>query len=140
MNEPITKFDGKYKFLSNFYPSNVVLDGMHYSSIEHAYQASKSTSKIIRDAIRASPTPGKAKRAGQKVQIRPDWEQVKLSVMEDLVNQKFQQEQLKSMLLETGAAHLEEGNFWQDIFWGTCNGVGQNHLGKILMKVRDELK
>jgi predicted NAD-dependent protein-ADP-ribosyltransferase YbiA (DUF1768 family) len=59
--------------------------------------------------------------------------------MEDLLRQKFQNPYLKNKLLATGNAEIEETNSWGDVFWGICKGVGENHLGKILMKIRSEL-
>jgi len=56
------------------------------------------------------------------------------------VREKFKQEDLKQMLLDTGDQELVEGNTWNDTFWGVCRGEGQNNLGKILMKVRMELR
>ena len=73
--------------------------------------------------------------------MRTDWEQIKVGVMKDLVLQKFtKHKELKEKLLATGDAYLEETNTWNDIFWGVCKGKGQNHLGKILMEVRKEIK
>ena len=61
--------------------------------------------------------------------------------MEDICRAKFtQNEELKKKLIDTGDATLIEGNTWNDTFWGVCNGVGENNLGKILMKIREELK
>ena len=59
-----------------------------------------------------------------------------LDVMRDLVVQKFSDPLLQSLLETTGDEELIEGNHWGDVFWGVCKGVGENHLGKILMKVR----
>ena len=75
-----------------------------------------------------------------KVKLREDWEQVKLLVMEDLVRQKFSKDPLKDRLLSTGSEYLEETNWWKDTYWGVCNGVGENILGQILMRVRDSLR
>jgi ribA/ribD-fused uncharacterized protein len=73
--------------------------------------------------------------------MRPDWEQVKILIMTSLVRDKFTRHQdLKEQLLATGDAELIEGNWWGDTFWGVCKGKGENHLGKVLMKVREELK
>ncbi len=135
----INKFTNEFAFLSNFFPSPVVFEGVEYPSTEHAYQAAKSTNPDIRLSIKNLKTPGQAKRRGQKVELRVDWEQVKIQVMEQLVTLKFQDPELKSMLLATQGCDLEEGNTWGDTFWGTCRGVGSNHLGKILMRVRDGL-
>jgi N-glycosidase YbiA len=132
-------FFGEYRFLSNFHPSKVTYDGLDYSSVEHAYQAAKTLDPADRLSIREMQKCGEAKKFGQNVKLRPDWEQIKLSVMEELVKQKFKHKSLKEKLLATGDAYLEETNYWSDSYWGVCNGKGENHLGKILMKVRDEL-
>jgi ribA/ribD-fused uncharacterized protein len=136
----IKEFQGENRFLSNFWDAKVVLDGVTYPTVEHAYQAAKTLDKERRKVIQAQPTPGKAKRAGQRVKIRSDWENVKVGIMLDLVRQKFKNNvKLKNRLLATGSEELIEGNTWGDTFWGRCRGVGKNHLGKILMKVRSEL-
>jgi hypothetical protein len=141
MSEQILGFNKEYRFLSNFYPAIVEYDGLEYPSTEHAYQAAKTEDLAQRRRIRESQKPGDAKRSGQNVKMRTDWEQIKLGVMEDLVRQKFtKHKELKENLLATGDAYLEETNHWKDTFWGVCKGVGTNHLGKILMKIRGELK
>lgn len=135
----INEFQGKYRFLSNFWLVEVEFEGLVYPSVEHAYQAAKTTHLLGREIIRSQSSPGKAKRVGREVPIRPDWEDVKLDIMEELVRDKFEHEGLRKELLATGNAKLVEGNWWHDTFWGVCDGEGQNHLGKILMKVRKEL-
>ena len=72
--------------------------------------------------------------------MKENWDEIKLSVMERAVRRKFEIPELREALLETGDAFLMEGNSHGDTFWGVCNGAGHNHLGKILMKVRSELK
>jgi hypothetical protein len=91
-----------------------------------------------RDHIRRAGKPGEAKRRGRRATIRPDWEEVKLDVMEDLLRQKFVG--LARALVMTGDEELVEGNTWGDRFWGVCQGAGENHLGRLLMKIRSELK
>jgi predicted NAD-dependent protein-ADP-ribosyltransferase YbiA (DUF1768 family) len=56
------------------------------------------------------------------------------------VREKFKNEELAQLLIDTDDHELIEGNWWHDYFWGVCNGKGENHLGKILMDVREELK
>jgi len=134
-------FFKEYRFLSNFQLATVEYDGMEYASTEHAYQAAKTEDAAQRLRIQESEKPADAKRLGKQVKIRPDWEQIKIGVMKDLVLQKFSKhKELKEKLLATGDAHLEETNTWNDTFWGVCRGKGQNWLGKILMEVRDEIK
>jgi len=134
-------FQGKYRFLSNFWPAKVHYEGMEYNSVEHAYQAAKTLDKQARLRIRNLRKPGEAKREGQKVEMRGDWEQVKVNVMYFLVREKFSRNsRLKDQLLATKDQYLEETNHWGDTFWGVCKGRGQNMLGQILMEVRDELR
>ena len=114
---------------------------MTYPSVEHAYQSAKTLDKSERKRIAALPTPADAKRAGRALKLRDDWEQVKFDVMETCVRSKFTTHgDLRAKLLATGDAELIEGNDWGDTIWGQVNGVGENRLGKILMKVRAELR
>ena len=138
MLHTIDSFEGEYRFLSNFYPSRVELDGVDYPTVEHAFQAAKTDVLLIRETIRNNPSPAIAKRIGKTVPLRGDWEQVKLSVMENLLRQKFSVEPLKSKLLAT-TGDLVEGNWWGDVYWGVCRGMGQNNLGKLLMKIRENI-
>lgn len=139
MTTPIDAFSGKYRFLSNFWPTPVTYEGVQYPSTEHGYQAAKSFDPTIRAEIAADSSPGRAKKRGKSIALRDDWENVKLKVMEDLLRLKFIDAELREKLLATGDASLVEGNDWGDVFWGVCGGVGENHLGRLLMKVRAEL-
>jgi ribA/ribD-fused uncharacterized protein len=136
----IKEFRGAYRFLSNFWPASVTYEGITYPSSEAAYQAAKTLNDKERKAF-AKMRPGDAKRAGRKLRLRSDWEQVKLRVMEEIVRIKFfSNPKLGELLLSTGEAKLREGNTWGDKYWGVVGNTGQNHLGKILMKIRKELK
>lgn len=137
----INNFRGKYFFLSNFYMAPVIWDGSHFTNNEAAFQSAKLTSRIKRNELFSEADPRTAKRLGRKVQLRPDWEEVKYDIMYEIVKAKFtQNEDLKEKLLATGDEYLEEGNNWGDKVWGTVNGEGENNLGKILMRVREELR
>jgi len=137
----ISEFQGEYRFLSNFYPAEVVFEGITYPHVEGAYQSAKTLDMNERRRIAAIADPAEAKRAGRALKYRTDWEQVKFDVMETCVRYKFTHHiELRKKLLATGDATLEEGNNWGDRIWGVVDGVGENRLGKILMKVRDELR
>lgn len=137
----INSFSGYNRFLSNFYEAEVVLDGDIYPSVEHAYQASKTLDLEYRELIRKAVSPVKAKSLGKIVPMRTDWEDVKISIMRDLLRQKFSHDFLRSKLLATGDQPLIEGNYWGDRFWGQdLSGVGLNWLGRLLMEVRNEIK
>ena len=138
---PINQFRGAYFFLSNFAPAIVVYEGITYPTAEHAYQASKTIYSSMREGIAAQPTPAEAKVLGNQIALRFDWDdQLALKIMEDIVRAKFEDDALAQKLIETSPSELIEGNSWGDTFWGQCNGQGENHLGKILMKIRLECR
>jgi|ERR1019366_3668919 ribA/ribD-fused uncharacterized protein len=136
----IKGFRGRYRWLSNFWPADVILDGMVFGTVEGAYQAAKTLDLTHRRTIAGLAKPGQAKRFGRKLKVRDDWHEVKLKVMEDLLRQKFAHPDLRQKLLGTGDAYLEESNTWRDFWWGVCDGKGENHLGRLLMKIRQELR
>lgn len=133
----IKGFDGDYEFLSNFFIAGVYFEGMWYPSSENAYQAAKILDETKRRRF-GYMSPGQSKKEGKKVEIRANWDKVKIEIMSSIVFDKFyRNKELRKKLLETGDRYLEETNWWGDNFWGVHNGEGRNELGKILMKVRD---
>ena len=144
----IDSFDGEFAFLSNFYEQpNLITDEMNiaYPTVEHYFQAAKTLDKNERKRISILDTPGKAKRAGRRVTLRSDWEEVKTDVMRRALMKKFSDPLMKARLLETGDAELIEGNHWHDNVWGSCQcpncqNTGENRLGKLLMEIRKSLK
>jgi hypothetical protein len=141
----INSFKGEYGFLSNFYLCNIVrsigAQTYNYASAEHAYQAAKALDIKDHDHIRRAPTPAFAKSRGRRVTPIAGWDLKKLSVMQEIIEIKFSfGTELADRLLKTGDEELIEGNWWNDTFWGVCNGTGLNHLGKLLMTQREILK
>lgn len=140
MPNKIDRFEGEYRFLSNFWNHPVSYDGAVYANNEAAFQAAKCLDKSERRTFERL-SPRDAKHLGRRVRLRPDWESVKISVMTEIVREKFKPgTELAARLLATGDAELIEGNHWNDRFWGVCNGTGRNELGKILMEIRAELR
>ena len=135
----IDKFRGSFAFLSNMSECDITIKGYNFKSLENAYQSCKC--KNPEDVkLFLNITPVEAKILGNKITKRDDWDSIKLNIMETLVHQKFSKnEKLKFLLLMTGNEKLIERNQYGDTFWGVCNGTGENHLGKILMKVRQQL-
>lgn len=126
------------------HPARVMLDGEYYPSVEHAYQAAKTQNKEERNLIRLNSDPVNAKKMGYRVTQRPDWEEVRLSIMKDLLRQKFSDPPLAQKLLQTKPLDIVEGNTWHDNFWGSCTcpkcqDRGKNHLGNLLMEIRDSM-
>ena len=136
----IDRFTNEYRYLSNFYesPNQIKYKGLVYTNAEAAFQAQKCTDLAYRFT---KLNPRSAKRLGRSVMLRPDWDTARNYVMADIVRAKFYNNNfLTRALLNTGDATLIEGNTWGDTYWGVCDGVGKNNLGKILMMVRDELR
>lgn len=138
MGNAIKEFKGDNAFLSNFYVAPVIYEGIRFENSEAAFQAAKCP-KRMREFCGLSPQA--AKRLGRRVEMRPDWEAIKYDVMYQVCKEKFTQNpDLLGKLLATGDAELVEGNTWGDQVWGVCKGVGENHLGKTLMRIRNELR
>lgn len=136
----IEGFWREYEFLSNFYPSPIEYEEMRFPTVEHAFQAAKSLDLATRERFTRYPTPGAAKRAGRRLELRPDWDKVRIGIMGELIALKFAPgTALCHKLLATGGATLVEENWWRDRFWGTTNGIGENWLGRLLMSRRAEL-
>jgi ribA/ribD-fused uncharacterized protein len=150
----IVHFAYEHDFLSNFYPSPVMFDGMNYASVEHAYQAAKTLDSekrlVFTSGFNPNLSAAQAKKIGRSLDIREDWEKVKVPVMRELLFRKFAKGELREKLIATGDAYLQEGNWWHDVFWGVCyhkmegktcrqpehEAFGGNHLGYLLMDVR----
>ena len=136
----IDRFEDEWFFLSNFSSAKVMFEGREYPTAEHVYQAAKSVDDEIRQWIGESRNAAEAKQRGRRCMIRKDWDDVKLDVMREILVSKFGDAKLGKKLLDTGSEEIIEGNWWGDRFWGVCEDVGQNHLGKILMELREELR
>lgn len=138
----IREFQGAYKWLSNFVPVKIILGGLEYPSVEHAYMSAKSDDpdwKIF--CANSDNKPGYIKRESKRVKLVNNWELVKLPIMKKCIEQKFNQEPYRTLLLATGTKHIQEGNRWGDEFWGVSlkSGKGRNNLGKLIMEFRDIL-
>ena len=142
----ISNFRFQYRWLSNFYLAPVEFEGLTYPSTEHAYQAAKIDDPEVRKMISELPEPKQTKQASHWLTPPENWHTTrKFEVMELVLREKFKHEDLALKLLATGEKELIEGNTWHDTSWGVCfcakcGNKGDNHLGKILMKIRKELK
>lgn len=137
----IDKFEGEYAFLSNFFESPIKFAKQIWPTAEHLYQALKTPNHEERELIRKAPTPGKAKKLGQKVKMRDNWDRAKKIWMAYVIKLKFQQNpDLAHQLVSTGEKKLVEGNTWGDTEWGVCEGKGENTLGILLQELRSQLK
>lgn len=159
----IGQFRGEHFFLSNMKPLENWIEtdrGISVPTAEHAYQAAKFENpdihRRVAEARAAEDSPKVVYADGvaakelaheledlYEVSVRLDWEIAKKGVMYIVVKQKFVRNlDLAQRLLATGEEELIEGNNWGDRFWGVDpvgSNNGENHLGKILMRVRSEL-
>ena len=153
----INHFRGEYNWLSNFTKVTIEHKGITYPSVENFYMAMKTANVGAHKLIALMP-PSKSKKFSReviepggtivgidgKITLREDWHDIKLQVMEYGLEQKFSQEPFKSKLIATGNQNLVEGNYWNDTFWGVDlkqnPNIGENHLGRLIMRVRDLIK
>jgi len=138
------EFKGEKRFLSNMYVCNIIYKGKEYGSSEHIYQAMKSENREYQEYIRMLDEPKKTKKEadrllGETYEMREDWDEVKVALMEEILYLKFTQNPDLGDRLLAIEGLIEEKNSWGDTFWGTCEGVGENHLGRLLMKTRDKI-
>lgn len=128
------------RWLSNYWPCLVVYDGLDYKNSESAYQSAKTLNREDRVRFQTMGA-GTSKKEGQTVAMREDWDKVKDNIMYEIVKDKFCRNiELAVKLMATEDKYLEETNWWNDIYWGVCRGIGENKLGHILMRVREEIK
>ena len=139
------------RFLSNFYPYKkggkfpydvtIESEGLLFDCVENAYQAARTLDIHLKTRIsKMNPYDVVNMAKLGEIPTKGNWDEIKVDIMYSLVRQKFSNHSyLKTMLLETGDMVLEEGNTWGDVFWGISDGVGENNLGRILMRVREEL-
>lgn len=148
----IKEFRGEYAWASNFAPYGFWYDNVWFPTNEHFFQAMKTLNREHRIVISKAERPGIAKwmcspngYKGFKIELRTDWETIKLEVMLYGLREKFLSPLLATKLMVTYPHHLVEGNRWHDNYWGNCsctrckNIPGKNMLGRLLEKVRLEL-
>lgn len=121
---------------------DIVYEGEKYPSAEHAFQAAKCVNSVDKEKIRKTKSAAVAKRIGRRVQLRTDWEQQKLIIMENILEVKFEHKNMRELLNKTKGRGLEEQNKWHDTYWGVCicnkhKPTGKNMLGTLLMKIRN---
>lgn len=133
-------FKGEYFFLSNMYPVTFTCGGVTYNSSEQFYQSRKTIIESEFPIIVNCDSPLRSKTLGKKVTLRDDWDRVKDAVMFQALSYKFENPELRAKLLATDGMYLVEYNYWGDTYWGVCNGVGENKLGEMLMRLRDSIR
>ena len=144
--EPVFFYAGDNQFhcFSNFYRSNIEVDGKNWPSVEHYFQAMKATSEPDQEAIRQAASPGLAKRMARDLTVDLNhWESVRYEVMLKALRVKFLDPELQNILLSTDERPIYEDSP-TDRVWGTGTlkgtGPGRNLLGQALMQVRQEIK
>lgn len=136
-------YEGPWYFFSNFSSFVVYWEGACWMTSEHAYQAAKFDDETIRHMIRDARSAHDAKKIARahSDKVRGNWASIKLSIMEDILRAKLKQHlYIRRRLVESGDAELIEDSS-KDPFWGRGpDWEGENHLGKLWMKLRKELR
>lgn len=142
--EPVLFYEKEFYVLSNFSSFEVFYKNEVWKTSEYAYQASGFTDKKIIERIKNARSSHDAMKLSKITFIdkkRKDWDLVKLGIMIDICREKLKQHfYVQKKLLQTGDRELIE-NSPRDSFWGWGpNKDGHNHLGKIWMKLREEIR
>lgn len=127
------QFRNKYAFLSNFHFSPITIGNYCFNNAEAAYQALKCKGHEQRFVGLNAKA---AKALGRALPMQEGWNDKRIDAMRFVLQQKFSNPELMAQLQQV-QGHIQEDNCWNDTFWGVCNGVGENHLGKLLMEIRD---
>jgi ribA/ribD-fused uncharacterized protein len=140
----INNFRGYHAWLSNMYNCDIEFMNHKFKSVENAYMFAKNPNNEEWLNKCLSMSPGDVKKASKLISIREDWDSVKLSIMYELLKQKFTQEPFRTNLIETRNENIVEGNRWNDTFWGVdiknTPNVGENWLGRLIMDIRTKIK
>lgn len=140
------QFRGDYYFLSNMYQHPLIYNGVKYATAEAAFQSAKCPGH--EQEFAALQDGFSARKLGKKLPMQPNWDLIKVQIMGEILRIKFQKpeysvtqplnlQDLYFRLLRT-RGFIQEDNYWHDTFWGVCDGVGENQLGRLLMEIRDE--
>ena len=143
INTCIKEFQGEYRWLSNFYDCDIIINDIKYKSVEHAYQSMKTADinwKMVCSDFNNSA--GKIKKYSKNIKVDSDWKNKNVDIMYSLLVQKYNKEPFYSLLLNTGDSIIQEGNTWNDTFFGIDlkTGIGKNVLGILIMKIRNNFK
>lgn len=145
-------FRGRWAFLSNMEETPCRHADLVFKSSEHLYQWLKvpgATAEGLawRERIfnakhgRRAKTIAALPKCPCKVKKKGDeWDSFRLECMEIALRSKFENPDMRRMLLETGDVTLIEYNHWKDGFWGVCDEMGRNNLGGMLMRLRSEFR
>jgi N-glycosidase YbiA len=143
-SEPINFMESRFHFLSPFSAHRIELWGEVFQTVEHAYQCSRLKECRQREAVKCASSPLAAWEEGQKYKSNPALKVQnfnKEKVMEEIFRAKIAQHpEIVEILQMTGSRGLLKV-FADDYYWGTgADGTGQNIMGKLWMKLRDEMQ
>ena len=135
------KIKDPHGYMSNYKRARFFIYGRWWNWVEAPYQAQKTLDPLEQEAIWQAKSNNDSRLLGQKVTMRPDWDEIKSNIMYECCLAKFlQHKDLRDQLISTCDEELIEDSPI-DSWWGCGkNGEGRNELGKILMKIRGELK
>ncbi len=143
--EVIGFYEREFYVLSNFSSFQVQWRDRLWPTSEHAYQAAHffETAPELAKAIADAPSAHQAfKIAKANADKAPsNWDDIKIDIMEEICRAKLSQhDYVRRKLLQTGDMDIVEDSP-KDSFWGWGpDRSGRNELGKIWMRLRDELR
>ena len=128
-----------YSWLSNMdlFPKPIIINNEIIKSSENYYQSRKTLDLDIRKKI-LEMSPYEAKKYCKAIELRNDWEDVRVTIMQEALDIKFSITYYRLLLIGT-IEPLVEDNYWNDTYWGVCRGIGENMLGKLLTILRERI-
>lgn len=122
-------------WLRNDYYHDIFVQGFCYPTVEHAFQASKTSDQNLKRKI-SEASIRDARKIGRNCNIIPGWDLIKENVMEIILREKFKNPLLGERLARIGTGNIVMNGY--DKYWGVIDGEGDNIIGKILMRIRGE--
>lgn len=159
MSKKIIDMSELHEWISN-QNGSVMYDNIEYPNVISAFQAAKTFDMGMRREIWLTSWFGDVVEIGHSLNLRSDWHDVRVGIMYDLLRQKFSQDDYRKLLLSTMDAEIVYSHDMDDMlydcdheesfalfdkctsetFWGVYDGTGENMLGKLIMRIRTELK
>jgi ribA/ribD-fused uncharacterized protein len=139
----IDSFKGYFEFLSNNFLSPVYNEGILFPSVSHAFQACRTTDETTKKAILNAESLLIVGKIARRIEDPEDWNLKRLVIMEKLIRDKFRRsKELLEKLKATNPRELimtYEEESPANLFWGCVKERGQNQLGRIIMKIRNDI-
>lgn len=136
-------YENEFYVFSNYSSFQIEWKGKLYPTSEHVYHSEKFDDENLKEQIRNTRSAHDSPKTAEanKDKYRKNWSEIKVRIMKEILLAKVAQHPyIKKKLLESSDKELIEDS-WRDDFWGWGpNKDGENHLGKLWMEIREEVR